>query len=186
MVIEPQSPVLAGDGSVNPQAAVDILNGDSHLYQLYTNASDRVTAQGATLGLTYSLPRNYSCGANATLATFDIRDANPNNVPGFTTPKYKTSVTFGNSRVVNNLGFNIAWRWQDAYDWHGTFNQMRPGRIDAFSIIDAQVSYKMLPIKSMVKIGANNLFNNQVYQAYGSPAIGAIYYVSLTFDELLR
>jgi len=186
VVIEPQSPVLAGDGSVNPQAAVDILNGDSHLYQLYTNASDRVTAQGATLGLTYSLPRNYSVGANATLATFDIRDANPNNVPGFNTPKYKTSVTFGNSRVVNNVGFNIAWRWQDSYDWYGTFNQMRPGRIDAFSIIDAQVSYKMLPLKSMIKLGANNLFNNQVYQAYGSPAIGAIYYVSLTFDELLR
>jgi outer membrane receptor for ferrienterochelin and colicin len=185
-VIEPQSPVLAGDGSVNPQAAVDILNGDSHLYQLYTNASDRVTAQGATLGLTYSLPRNYSVGANATLATFDIRDANPNNVPGFNTPKYKTSVTFGNSRVVNNVGFNIAWRWQDSYDWYGTFNQMRPGRIDAFSIIDAQISYKMLPLKSMIKLGANNLFNNQVYQAYGSPAIGAIYYVSLTFDELLR
>lgn len=186
VVIEPESTVLAGDGSVNPQAAVDILNGDSHLYQLYTNAADRVTAQGATVGLTYALPRNYSVGANATLATFDIRDANPNNVPGFNTPKYKTAVTFGNSRVTNSLGFHVAWRWQDAYDWYGTFNQMRPGTIKAFSIIDAQVNYKILPIKSMIKLGASNLFNNQVYQAYGSPSIGAIYYVSLTFDELLR
>lgn len=186
VVMEPESPVLADDGSINPQAAFDLLNGDSHLYQLYTNAADRVTSQGATLGLTYALPKNYSLGANATLATFDIRDANPNNVPGFNTPKYKTSLTFGNSKLTNSLGFNIAWRWQDTYEWYGTFNQMRPGTIEAFSIVDAQVSYKVLPIKSMVKIGASNLFNEQVYQAYGSPSIGAIYYVSLTFDELLR
>ncbi len=186
VVMEPQSPVLGSDGEINPQAAMDLLNGDSHLYQLYTNASDRVTSQGATLGITYALPNNYSLGANATLATFDIRDANPNDIPGFNTPKYKTVVTFGNRKLIDNLGFNVAWRWQDSYDWYGTFNQMRPGRIEAFSIVDAQVSYKVLPIKSMVKLGASNLFNNQVYQAYGSPAVGAIYYVSVTFDQLLR
>jgi iron complex outermembrane receptor protein len=186
VVMEPQSPVLGQDNRINPQAAMDLLNGDSHLYQLYTNASDVVTAQGATLGISYSLPKNYAIGANVTLASFDIRDANPNNVPGFNTPKYKTAFTFGNSRVTDKIGFNLAWRWQDAYDWYGTFNQMIPGRIDAFSIIDAQVSYKMMPIKSMIKVGANNLFNNQVYQAYGSPSVGAIYYVSLTFDQLLR
>jgi iron complex outermembrane receptor protein len=186
VVMEPESPVLAPDGSINPQAAMDLLNGDSHLYQLYTNAADEVTAQGGTLGITYSLPKNYLVGANATLATFDIRDANPNNVPGFNTPKYKTSLTFGNSKVTERIGFNIVWRWQDAFDWYGTFNQMRPGRIDAFSVVDVQASYKLLPIKSMVKLGAYNLFNNQVYQAYGSPSIGAIYYISLTFDQLLR
>lgn len=186
VVMEPQSPVLAPDGSINPPAAMDLLNGDSHLYQLYTNAADVVTAQGATLGITYSLPKNYLVGGNLTLATFDIKDANPNNVPGFNTPKYKTAVTFGNSKITDKLGFNVAWRWQDTYEWYGTFNQMRPGTIEAFSVIDAQVNYKLLPIKSMIKIGANNLFNNQVYQAYGSPSIGAIYYVSLTFDQLLR
>lgn len=186
VVMEPQSAVLAPDGSISPQAAMDLLNGDSHLYQLYTNAADVVTAQGATLGVTYSLPKNFLVNANATLATFDIKDANPNNVPGFNTPKYKTAITFGNSKITEKIGFNVAWRWQDAYDWYGTFNQMRPGRIEAFSVVDAQVNYKVLPIKSMIKIGASNLFNNQVYQAYGSPSIGAIYYVSLTFDQFLR
>jgi outer membrane receptor protein involved in Fe transport len=53
-------------------------------------------------------------------------------------------------------------------------------------MVDAQISYKILPIKSIIKLGANNLFNNQVYQAYGSPSIGAVYYVGITFDELLR
>ena len=186
VVMEPQSPVLGTDGKVNPQAAFDLLNGKSHLYQLYTNAKDRVTAQGATLGLTYVMPKSYTLGGNVTYASFNLHNANPNDIPAFNTPKYRTTVTFGNAKVTDKIGFNVAWRWQDAYDWTSTFNQLRPGRIDAFSLVDAQVSYKILPIKSIIKIGGTNIFNNRVYQAYGSPSIGAVYYVSLTFDELLR
>lgn len=186
VVMQPQSPVLGNDGTINPAAANDLLSGNSHLFQLYTNASDRVTSQGATLGLTYLLPKNYTLGANTTWADFNLLNANPNNIPGFNTPKWRTNVTFGNSSVTNNIGFNVAWRWQDAFDWTSSFNQMVPGRINAYSIVDAQVSYKIPSIKSVFKLGANNLLNNQVYQAYGSPAIGAIYYLSITFDELLR
>lgn len=186
VVMEPESPVLADDGSINTQAALDLLNGNSHLYQLYTNASDRVTSQGATLGFTYLLPRNYTLAANATWADFNLQNANPNDIPAFNTPKYRTTLMFGNSALTENLGFNLAWRWQDAFDWTGTFNQLRPGRIEAYSIVDAQISYKVLPLSSILKVGANNLFNKQVYQAYGSPSIGAVYYVSITFNELLR
>jgi len=82
------------------------------------------------------------------------------------------------------VGFSVAWRWQDAFDWTGTFNQLRPGRVGAYSIVDAQVSYRLTPIKTTVKLGANNLFNNQVYQAFGSPILGGLYYVSLTFNQL--
>jgi outer membrane receptor protein involved in Fe transport len=186
VVMEPQSAVLGPDGTVNPQAAMDLLEGRSHLYQLYTNAKDRVTAQGATVGLTAMLNGNYTVGSNVTYASFDLRNANPNDIPAFNTPKFRTTVTFGNSKLTDNLGFNVAWRWQDAYDWTSTFNQLRPGRIDAFSVVDAQLSYKILPVKSIIKIGGSNILNNKIYQAYGSPSIGAIYYVSVTFDELLR
>jgi iron complex outermembrane recepter protein len=62
---------------------------------------------------------------------------------------------------------------------------MRPGRINAYSMIDAQVSYRIRPANIAVKLGANNLFNKRVYQAYGSPAIGAVYYLSLVFDQLI-
>ena len=92
----------------------------------------------------------------------------------------------GNDELTDQLGFNVAWRWQDAYDWYGTFNQLRPGRIDAYSMVDAQVNYTLSSLKTVVKLGANNVFNNQVYKAYGSPAVGAVYYVSLTFDQLLQ
>jgi len=186
VVMQPQSPVLGDDGTVNPQAAFDLLNGNSHLFQLYTNAADRVTSQGATFGITWLLPQKYIFGANVTWAEFNLLDADPNDIPAFNTPKFRTSVTLGNNAVAKNLGFNLAWRWQEAFDWTGTFNQLRPGRIDAYSIVDAQVTYKVRSLKSAIKIGASNLFNNQVYQAYGSPSIGAIYYVSVVFDQLLN
>jgi iron complex outermembrane receptor protein len=186
VVMEPESPVLANDGTINPQAAFDLLNGDSHLYQLYTNASDRVSSQGATLGITYLFPKSYTLGVNGTWAAFDIQDANPNDIPAFNTPAYRTTVTFGNSSVTKNMGFNVVWRWQDAFDWTSTFNQMRPGRIEAYSVVDAQVSYKLTNLKSVLKVGANNAFNKQIYQAFGSPSIGAVYYISVTFDELFR
>lgn len=186
VVIKPQSQVLAGDGTINPAAAGDILSGNVQAYQLYTNAGDEVSAQGVSLGVTYLFPKGYSLGANGTWSSFDIKDANPNNVPAFNTPEYRTAVTFGNSEVAKNFGFNVAWRWQDTYDWIGSFAELRPGKIEAYSVVDAQVSYKVPSIKSVVKLGANNIFNNQIYQAYGSPSIGALYYVSVTFDQFLR
>jgi iron complex outermembrane recepter protein len=183
VVMQPQSPVLGTDARVNPAAATDLVEGRRHAFQLYTNAADRVTSQGATLGLTFLLPRGYTLGANGTWATFDLRHANPNDIPAFNTPTYRSTVTASNNAIAKNFGFSVAWRWQDAFDWTGTFNQLRPGRVDAYSIVDAQVSYKVVPMKTTVKLGANNLFNNQIYQAFGSPTIGGVYYVSLTFNQ---
>jgi iron complex outermembrane recepter protein len=45
---------------------------------------------------------------------------------------------------------------------------------------------KMPNLKTIVKVGASNLTNQYVVQAYGSPAVGGLYYVSLNFDELFR
>ncbi len=187
VVMQPESPVLGVDGKINPLAAADLLSGStSHLYQLYTNADSRVTSQGATLGLTWLLPRNYTFGGNVTWAEFNLHNANPNDIPAFNTPDFRTTLTFGNSAVTKNIGFNIAWRWQDAFDWTGTFNQLRPGRINAYSIVDVQLSCRLHALKSILKVGASNLFNTHVYQAYGSPSIGGVYYISIIFDELLK
>jgi iron complex outermembrane receptor protein len=184
VVMQPQSPVLGNDGMINPQAAMDLLNGDSHLFQLYTNAEDRVTSQGATAGVTWLLPKQFTVAGNLTWADFNLHDANPEDIPAFNTPTYRTAVTFGNRRLTDNLGFNLAWRWQSEFEWYGTFNQLRPGTIGAYSIVDAQVSYTVSGFT--FKLGGNNLFNNNVYQAYGSPSIGAVYYISVLFDQMLK
>ena len=181
MLIHPANPVLNADGSVNSAAAQDILNRRTQAFQLYTNAADRVTAQGASLGLTYMLPRNFRVNANATWAKFNLLDANPNNIPAFNTPEWKTNLTVGNSNLTERLGFSVAWHWQSAFDWFGTFTELQPGPIPAYSLLDAQVSYQLPAWRTTLKLGANNLTNQYIMQAFGSPAVGGLYYLSLTY-----
>ncbi len=183
VVIRPDSPVLNADGSINSAAAQDILNRKTQAFQLYTNAADRVTAYGASLGATYFLPRNFRVNANSTWSKFNLRDANPNNIPAFNTPEWKTNLVLSNASLIERLGFSVAWHWQSAFDWYGTFTELAPGRINAYSLIDAQVSYRIPAWKTVVKLGANNLTNRYIMQAYGSPAVGGLYYISLTFSE---
>jgi iron complex outermembrane receptor protein len=51
---------------------------------------------------------------------------------------------------------------------------------------DLQFNKKLPKANATIKLGASNIFNNHIYQAYGSPSIGAIYYVAITFDNLLK
>jgi iron complex outermembrane receptor protein len=185
VVIRPNSDVLV-DGKINPAAAQDILNGKIQAFQLYTNAADKVSIQGVSAGLTYSLPKNYRVNVNGTWASFNIRDANPNNIPAFNTPEWKSNVVFSNPKLTDKFGFSVAWHWQSAFDWYGSFNENHPGRITAYNLLDAQVSYRVPSLKTIVKLGASNLTNKYIVQAYGSPAVGGLYYVSLNFDELFR
>jgi outer membrane receptor protein involved in Fe transport len=186
VVIRPDSPALLPDGSVNPAAAGDILAGKTQAFQLYTNAADKVSIQGVSAGLSYLFPKSYRLNTNVTWTDFNLMDANPSNIPAFNTPTWKTNVVFSNPKLTDKLGFSVAWHWQSAFDWYGTFTSNFPGGINAYNLLDAQVSYKVPAIKSVIKLGASNLTNQYIVQAYGSPAVGGLYYISLNFDELLR
>jgi iron complex outermembrane receptor protein len=183
VVIQPASPVLAADGSVNAVAAGEVASRSVKAYQLYTNANDKVSADGVSLGLTYLLNQGYVLGGNITKSNFDLGNANKNNVAPFNTPEYSTNLTFGNSDFYKGYGFNLAWHWQSEFDWYASFNGMIPGRVDAYSMLDAQVNKKLASSGVTVKVGGSNILNKRINQAYGSPGIGAVYYVSLVFDR---
>lgn len=186
VVLRANSQVLGADGKINPAAAGEVAARTVNAFQLYTNATDEVSAQGLSAGLTYLLDGGYAVGANATWSDFNLGKANINNIAQFNTPTYSTNLTFGNTNIGNNIGFNAAWHWQSAFDWYGTFNAIRPGRIKAYSMVDLQFNKKIPSVSTTVKIGGSNIFNKYVSQAYGSPAVGAIYYVALVFDNPLK
>ncbi|MES2456155.1 MAG: TonB-dependent receptor [Bacteroidota bacterium] len=185
VVLKSTAPVLGADGKINPAAAGEVAARTVRPYQLYTNATDEVTAQGVSGGLTLLLG-GYAVGGNATWSDFNLGEANINNIAQFNTPKYSTNVTFGNANIGDNFGFNAAWHWQSAFDWYGTFNGVRPGRIKAYSMVDLQFNKKIPSVNTTLKIGGSNIFNKYISQAYGSPAVGAIYYVSFLFDSPLK
>ncbi|MFN8690849.1 MAG: TonB-dependent receptor, partial [Cyclobacteriaceae bacterium] len=101
----------------------------------------------------------------------------------FNTPEHKYNISFGNRKVTDKLGFNIAYRWQDQFLWESSFAQ---GQVPSIGTVDAQVSYRLSGLKSVLKVGGSNITNERYVLNYGGPTLGAIYYVSVTFDELFR
>jgi iron complex outermembrane recepter protein len=167
--------------------AVTLLNDGNiigNTAQIYTNSSEQITSQGAVAGLTYNLPKGYTIGGNYNWNVI-------NNVPAgflaeFNTPEHKVNFNFGNRKVTENIGFSVAWRWQSEFLWESSFTIPRNGYVPAYNTVDAQVSYKLSSLKSMIKIGGSNLLNQKYIQSLGGVNIGGLYYISLTFDELMR
>jgi len=58
--------------------------------------------------------------------------------------------------------------------------------VEAYSTLDAQVSYKLPKIKSILKVGGSNILNQYYIQTFGNPSVGALWYISLTFDEMFN
>lgn len=172
----------AGDISVNPINAQALLTNNNNSYQIYTNLNKSITAQGVAAGLTYSFPNYYTAGINYNWNRLNT-DLGRGVLNQFNTPENKVNISFGNRKVTDNIGFNLMWRWQEAFRWESTF---AVGDVPAYQTLDAQVSYRLPEIKTIIKLGGSNIFNRQYIQNYGGPTIGAVYYVSLTFDELFN
>ena len=169
---------------VNDQAVIgSLLSGDfNNTFQIYTNNDNQVEAQGAVVGLNYTTPSGYRLGFNYNwnkLVTEDLGTFQYD----FNTPEHKINVTFGNRKLFDNFGFNISYRWQDEFRWESSFVNTD---VPAVSTIDAQVNYAIPQYNASIKIGGSNLTNEQYVLNGGGPELGAIYYVSLTFDQLFR
>ncbi|MCH5687256.1 TonB-dependent receptor [Niabella sp. W65] len=89
----------------------------------------------------------------------------------FNAPKYRTVLGLSNSGFgpKNLMGFNINWRWQDKVDFEGDFAS---GTLNPIHTVDFALLYRLPSIKSQLKLGANNLFNQYYTNAIGNPSIG--------------
>jgi len=148
----------------------------------YVNSPYTLTSWGIGLGLTYNLPRNFVLTGNYNYATFSGTQS-PDFQSNFNTPPNRYSIGLGNRKLTKNLGANVNFRYQDSFLWQSSYGV---GNIPAYGIVDAQVSYKMTPIKTVVKIGGTNIGGGDYRTNIGSPFIGQQYYISLTFDEFLK
>ncbi len=176
------------EGAINAINAPTLLTpittpGQENTFQTYTNiVGEEVRAHGAAIGLTYNLPKNFTLGGNYNFNRL-ISDIGDDFLNDFNTPEHKTNITFGNRKLTEKIGFGMTYRYQSAFRWESTFAQ---GDVPEIHTFDAQVSYRLKDLKSIVKLGGSNLFNNRYVQNFGGPQIGAIYYISITFDELLN
>ncbi|GHB85434.1 carboxypeptidase-like regulatory domain-containing protein [Persicitalea jodogahamensis] len=183
----PGLPIESGVSSASTRVA----------YSRPANTNEKINVQGFAISADYSLAKGYFVGANMAnneLQNFVITPEQQ--YAGFNTPKYRYNLKIGR-RIgsSNRVGFNASFRHQDAFVWESGFVQPTSAdvvdlftntTVKAINNLDAQVSLKMPGIKSIVKVGGTNLFGKPYVQAYGSASVGSMYYISLTFDELLN
>jgi len=166
--------------AINPVSGA--LTGNTS--QIYSNFDGQITSQGAVLGLAYNFQRGYTLSGNY---NWNKLNDNPSDFfSEFNTPEHKMNFSFGNRKLTEKLGFSVGWRWQTEFEWQSSFTIPANGLVPSYTTFDGQISYKIPDMKSTVKIGGSNLFNTKYIQSLGGVNIGAIYYISINFDELLR
>lgn len=154
------------------------------IYSPYVNFPEDVTSFGVGIGLTYNLPRGFIVNGTYSYATFDDnRGSDSQFRAGFNTPENKFNIGLSNRKVAKNVGFAVNYRWQEDFLWQSDFGEWT---VPEYGVLDAQVSYKVTSLKTMVKLGGTNLFGGDYRTNLGGPFVGQTYYLSLTFDEFLR
>jgi hypothetical protein len=152
-------------------------------YRVYTNAKNTYYNYGSALGVTYNFYKKFTVGGNVNFNQMKANHTDDIFVTGFNTPKWATNLSFGNREIVRNVGFNVVWKWQDAFLWE---SPLVTGGVSAYSTIDAQVTYRIPDMKASIKAGGANILNHRYIQYAGGPTIGGLYYIAVTVDGLLK
>jgi len=179
----------AGQVVAQPSAT---LAGTLNYFSFPSNVDNEVATNGWGLGIDYDLGNRWAIGTNVSYNAVKDNGGLADYQLGFNTPNYRTNVTFGNRNIGNSgWGFNTTWRYQDQFVWQSSIvnqvvNQQQLSVIPAFQTLDMQVSKKVSQIKSIIKVGGTNLGGVAYTTGWANPLVGSIYYVSITFDELLN
>ncbi|WP_108867651.1 TonB-dependent receptor [Aquimarina aquimarini] len=157
-------------------------NDDYEVYQAYTNSDVDIKSFGATIGVNTKILGNFDIGMNYTYAEQDFdKEKDPDFRTNFNTPKHKVKATFGHASLFKNFGFNTSYRWSDSYFWEQSFGD---GEVPSFSVIDAQINYKIPKLKTTLKAGATNIGGDEYFSAFGTGYIGSQYYIGLSINNL--
>ncbi len=172
------------EGPANPDGIV-MQTVPLQRYGFDVNADGTVNTHGFALAADYSLSKGYTLGGN--VAYNQLIDQNDLIAQGFraayNTPEWRYNLRFSNRKLTENFGFNIVWRWQDAFLWESSIGE---GIIPAYQTLDAQVSYKLPDFKSIIKIGGSDILNQRYTTSFANPRMGAVYYIAITFDQFLN
>lgn len=173
---------LYGTVGDNSLSLLALQNGDTKVYQTYTNSDADVSSLGGSIGVSTKIIKKINLGVNYTYAEQDFdQAANPDFRTNFNTPQHKAKASFRYTDLFPNFGIGGNFRWSDEYFWQAGFGD---GIVPSYSVFDAQINYKIPKFKALIKAGGTNILNEEYFTAYGAPNIGAQYYVSISINNL--
>lgn len=163
----------------NPQPT-DILDPSKRrILQVPINSPTAVKTTGAGVSIEYNFKKGFYTNING---SFDKLGKVPNGyITNFNAPNYRYNVSFGNNGFLKDkrTAFNISYRWQDTFFYTSS---LANGMVPAYHNLDAQVSYKLPEIKSVMRIGATNILNQYYITAIANPSVGGVYYVAFAYN----
>lgn len=163
----------------------NVPGGRLQRYGFDVNADGTVESQGFAVEAEYILGSGYSFGGNVAyndlISQQDLIDQGFR--ASYNTPEWRYNLRLRNRKLTNNIGFNIVYRWQDAFLWESSFGE---GIIDAYGTLDAQISYKIPAYHTIIKLSGSNILNDYHNTSFGNPRLGGIYLISLTFDQFMN
>jgi outer membrane receptor protein involved in Fe transport len=155
------------------------------IYRMPVNSQVPAEAFGISFVLNYYLSRkltiigNYNYNQMIENASFLQQDF----IAAFNTPHHKFNIGVNGVKINKYFGFSSNLRWVDQVNFK-EYN--KEGIVSSYYNIDLMISYTLPKYKTMFKIGGSNITNQRYTQSLGAPTIGAMYYFSILFDELLR
>lgn len=147
-------------------------------YRMWTNSKTIIYNYGFSTGLTYRFAKGYLAGGNVSFAKLKNTENEDGLEDGFNTPEWIANVSLSKQNILKNIDAAVVYKWQTSYYW-ASF--LASGNVAAYSTLDAQLTYTAKPLHCTVKIGASNLLNHYYYSFLGGPAIGGMYYTTLTY-----
>ena len=128
-------------------------------YGYDTNMDEDVNTYGFGLSADLMLFGNFKVSGNATynkIEDLDDLTQRTYNV-AFNTPEWRYNFSLSNRKLTDKVGFNMTYRWQDAYLWQSSIGS---GIMPDFQTLDAQVSYALPALNASVKVGGSNILND--------------------------
>ena len=154
-------------------------------YGYDTNMDEDVNTYGFGLSADLMLFGNFKVSGNATynkIEDLDDLTQRTYNV-AFNTPEWRYNFSLSNRKLTDKVGFNMTYRWQDAYLWQSSIGS---GIMPDFQTLDAQISYALPSLNASIKMGGSNILNERYTTSFANPNVGAIYYIQLNFENLLN
>jgi len=162
---------------------------DIDAFRVTGNAQERVTTQGAAIGLNYYFKNYYQLSGNYTWSKL-ISEVDEENdfIPAFNTPEHKFNISFSGRDVplqlgaisAPNFGFNVNYKWVQSFKFEGS--PQFTGRVPSFGLLDAQINYQFKNINTTVKLGASNILNNRHLETVGGPLVGRLAYLKINYQ----
>ena len=170
-------PLLYNGQSV-PEA---LANLDVFPFSVDGNIDEEVSSYGVSVAVNQALTQKIGMNMSYEFNDLDYTPSSENSLfeTAFNTPKHRFKVSVVGRNINNNIGFNVSLRSNSEYEYQASFIDET---IQANTVIDAQVSFRLDSLSTVLKVGGTNIGGDDYVSLVGSGMIGQMFYTSLTFN----